>query len=218
MRTTLARPPLVLICSVTLGLVAWAADHVPSNSAVPAAAGLGNLPSHWLATAFLIGVIARGKLQGATFAGLGLALAVVVYYMAIHLAGDRPYSDLSQAARAWLAVAVIAGPIFGLAGATWRAGPPRWRPWAVALLAGALAGEAVYLAHSLSIFEPFTLRDTATVFAMLEIATAGALPFLMLRRSQDRSLALLIAVVCALVMAVATVLVIDWVREVISPF
>jgi hypothetical protein len=191
---------------------------VPSSSALPAAAGLGNLPSHWLATAFLIGVITRGKLHGAIFAALGLALAVVVYYMAINLSGDRPYSDLSQAARAWLIVAVVAGPIFGLAGATWCSGPAIWRPWAVALLSGALAGEAVYLANDLAIFEPFTLRDTPTVFAMLEMATAAVLPFLMLRRSQDRALALLIAVICALVMAIATVLVIDWVREAIRPF
>jgi uncharacterized protein DUF6518 len=49
-------------------------------------------------------------------------------------------------AAAWAGVALAAGALFGLAGASWRDGKPRVRAATVAMLAGALAGEALLLA------------------------------------------------------------------------
>ncbi len=218
MSTALARIPPVLVCAVGLGLIAWAADHVSSDSTIPVAAGLGNFPSHWLLTAFLVGAIARRKLAGATLATLGLALAVIVYYGAIKLSGERADADLTRAAQAWLAVAIVAGPAFGLAGATWISGPNRYRPWAVALLAGALAGEAIYLADNLGFLARFTLDDSRTLFAVVDGIAALLLPFLMLRRAGDRATALLATLVCALAMALVIAVVVDSVRYVLSPF
>jgi hypothetical protein len=209
-------PPLIVLCAFALGLIAWAADHVSSDSALPMAAGMGNLPSHWLVTAFVMGVVARERAPGAAFAALGLALAVAVYYAAISLAGDRPGADLAGAARAWLVLALAAGPVFGIAGATWLSGPALHRPWAVALLCGALAGEALYLAefHAPS---RLSLDDTATVFALAELSVAAALPFVLLSGVRERAVALAGGLVCAVAMAVVMSVVIDVVRDVISP-
>lgn len=216
MRTALRVPPLVLVFAVGLGLVAWAADRVSADSAFPLASGLGNLPSHWLGTAFLIGAIARQKLTGALFATLGLALAVAVYYTAIRIAGDRPDANLGTAARAWLVVALVAGPVFGAAGAAWLSGPQIARPWAVALLSGALAGEAIYLADRMNMLAGFSLSHTPTMFVVLELITAACLPFIMLREARDRLLAFAFATMCALVMAAATAFVIEYVRELLT--
>ena len=190
---------------------------MPSNSRLPIATGLGNLPSHWLATAFLIGTLARGKLLAAIWATLGLGLAVAVYYTAISLAGDRPDADLSSAARAWLLVAVAAGPLFGTAGATWLTGPRSYRPFAVGLLCGVFAGEAVYLVAAHGSLSSFSLGDTPTAFGAIELVIALALPFLMLRDGPSRLTALATGAVCALLTYVAIVLVIEGVRDLLSP-
>jgi hypothetical protein len=62
-------------------------------------------------------------------------------------AGGRAAMDYAvPVAAAWAGVALAAGALFGFAGASWRAGSPRVRAAAVAMLAGALAGEALLLA------------------------------------------------------------------------
>jgi hypothetical protein len=211
------RPPLIIVCAFALGLIAWAADHVSSDSTLPMAAGMGNLPSHWLVTAFVMGVVARERAPGAAFAALGLALAVVVYYAAISLAGERPGADLGGAARGWLVPALAAGPVFGIAGATWLSGPALHRPWAVALLCGALAGEALYLLDQRA---PGSLDpdDTAIMFALGEVCVAACLPFVLLESVRDRILALTGGLWCAIVMAAVMAVVIQVVQDVISPF
>lgn len=218
MTTSLARPGFVVFLGIALGLLAWAADHVSSDSALPLAAGLGNLPSHWLAAAFLMGVVSRHQPTGAIWAALGLAIAVVVYYLAISVAGDRPGADLSGAARAWLLVAVAAGPVFGFAGATWIVGRPGQRPLAVALLAGALIGEALYIFDELDVAAAGPVSDPASTFATLELCVASVLPFIMLTRIRDRLLALSSAILFGIVFYFAIAAVIDAVRQALSPF
>jgi hypothetical protein len=214
----LARPGFVLACGAGLGLLAWATDHVSSDSALPFAAGLGNLPSHWLATAFVIGVVSRKPPAGAIWAGAGLSLAVIVYYLAINAAGDRPGADLQSAGEIWLAVALIAGPIFGVAGAIWITGPGRLRPWAVALIAGAILGEALYLVDELDLLGPRPLSETVTVLAIGEASVALALPAIMLSSRQDRLTAVAGSAVLGLVSYAAITVVIETVREALKPF
>ena len=145
LQSTAARFSLIFALACTLGVVAWAADRVSFDSSMSIMAGAGNLPSHWLVTAFTVGVIARSRPAGTLAATLALCLAVAVYYAAISWAGDRPGVDLQRPALVWGAVALVAGPMFGLAGAVWLIGPSRMRPWAVALLSGGFLGEAFFI-------------------------------------------------------------------------
>src|SRR5690606_41535256 len=123
----------------------------------------------------------------------------------------------NERARLWFAVALAAGPVFGLAGATWLTGPSGLRPWAVAVLSGALAGEALYLALEYDVLGYFYLRDTATVLILGEFALAAALPFFMLRRAEDRLQALAGGAVCALVVCLAIAVVERGVQDALSP-
>ena len=81
---------------------------------------------------------------------------------------------------------------------------------------GALAGEAIYLAAELGLLSGFTLRDTPTLFVVMELAVAAGLPFLMLRDARDRLIALAITCFCAIFMAFSIAVVIEAVRGVLS--
>ncbi len=155
-------------------------------------AGAGNLPSHWLVTAFTVGVIARSRPAGTLAATLALCLAVAVYYAAISWAGDRPGVDLQRPALVWGAVALVAGPMFGLAGAVWLIGPSRMKPWAVALLSGGFLGEGLFILWRTRTID---LGEPAVLFASMEILLATVLPIVMLRDLRDRTTALSFGIV-----------------------
>ena len=109
----------------------WAAP--PSRSAGP-----------WLAAAWSIGALAGSRARGALGGGAALALGTAAWYLLTVAAGGRAAVAYAvPVAAAWAAVALAAGALFGLAGASWRDGQPRVRAAAVAMLAGALAGEAL---------------------------------------------------------------------------
>ena len=184
---TAVRFSLIFALACTLGVVAWAADRVSFDSSMSIVAGAGNLPSHWLVTAFTVGVIARSRPAGPLAATLALCLAVVVYYAAISWAGDRPGVDLQRPALVWSAVALVAGPMFGLAGAVWLIGPSRLKPWAVALLSGGFFGEAFFILWRMQTLD---LGEPAVLFASLEIILAMFLPVVMLRSLRDTAIAL----------------------------
>ena len=75
---------------------------------------------------------------------IGLVSAVGAYYVLNGVFGDGFRAiGASHAATVWGAVALLAGPAFGLAGATWRHGHGLARSIAVAVLAAALIAEGV---------------------------------------------------------------------------
>ena len=196
MQGNAARFCLIFALAVTLGVVAWAADRVSFDSSMSIMAGAGNLPSHWLVTAFAVGVIARSRPAGTLAATLALCLAVVVYYATISWAGDRPGVDLQRPALVWSAVALVAGPMFGLAGAVWLIGPSRLKPWAVALLCGGFFGEAAFILWRMKTLD---LGEPAVLFASLELVVAMVLPVFMLRSMRERAIALCFGVLFGLV-------------------
>ena len=100
----------------------------------------------WLGVAFVLGASARTHPDRARCAGsIGLLTAVAVYYLLIARPRRRATgpSGPSHAATVWGAVALLAGPIMGGAGAVWRYGHGWPRAIGVALLAAALIAEGV---------------------------------------------------------------------------
>ena len=92
---------------------------------------IGYVVTPWLAAAWLAGAWTPALRQGALNA-LALLLATVVAYVLVADASSLPVVAL-------YGLAVVAGPVFGAAGATWR-GRGRW-----AAVGGALLGAAVIL-------------------------------------------------------------------------
>jgi len=172
---------VLLLAGAGLGVFAWLADRLRADEPIATAiAGAGNAPSPWLIVAFLTGVLLVRPLWSAFVAALVLCLGVATYYFAINLSGDREGIPLQGAMTGWLTIALIAGPVFGLAGSVWRQGPPLLRPFAVGILSGALLGEVAYYMSDPLRSGGWTL-ETRSVLAVAEAATAFALPFLLLR-------------------------------------
>jgi hypothetical protein len=153
--TTSAHRRLALLAlGVALGLgvagrvAIHAGGHLPHGEALAALGGaVVALGGPWLAAAWTIGALAGSRGRGALGGGAALALGTAAWYLLTVAAGGRAAIAYAvPVAAAWAAVALAAGALFGLAGASWRDGSPRVRAAAVAMLAGALAGEAVLLA------------------------------------------------------------------------
>lgn len=104
------------------------------------------LGAPWLAAAWGLGALAGSRLNGSLAGAAALVLGTWCWYvvsLAIH--GPAAVGYVVPVSMAWSLVAGAAGAAFGLAGALWRDGDRVVRAVSVALLAGALAGEAVLL-------------------------------------------------------------------------
>jgi hypothetical protein len=145
------RPPLVgravggfgtsILVGGLLGVGAWVSDQLayPLDLLLPV-----NTIGAWLAAAFVLGASARTIGTGALRGLIGLLAAVGAYYALIAVLGVGFRAlGASHAATVWGLVALVAGPLLGLAGATWRHGSGWPRALAVGLLAGALVAEGL---------------------------------------------------------------------------
>jgi hypothetical protein len=104
------------------------------------------LGAPWLAAAWGLGALADSRLRGALAGAAALVLGTLCWYfvsLAIH--GLPAVGYVVPVSMGWSLVAGAAGAAFGLVGAVWRDGGPVARAASIALLAGALAGEAVLL-------------------------------------------------------------------------
>ena len=104
------------------------------------------LGAPWLAAAWGLGALAGSRLRGALAGAAALVLGTACWYfvsLAIH--GPPAVGYVVPVSIAWSLVAGAAGAAFGVVGALWRDGNTVARAVSVALLAGALAGEAVLL-------------------------------------------------------------------------
>jgi hypothetical protein len=105
----------------------------------------------WLACAFLAGAhaarTAGGRRARGAIAGAALMAAATLAYYAVYLLikGPNVLAYGIAMSVAWIAVGGPLGGLFGAAGAVARAGAPRWRAACIALLGGALCGEALLL-------------------------------------------------------------------------
>ena len=102
------------------------------------------------------------------------------------MSGDREGIPLRGALPGWLAVALLAGPIFGLAGSIWRAGPRPLRPFAAGLLTGALLGEFAYFTGGELRYGLWDWDGTRDYLATLELLVALSLPLLLLQSGVQR--------------------------------
>lgn len=99
----------------------------------------------WLVAAFAAGgIAARSPWGGATAGGTALTAANLAYYAWI--ATTEPGTELASVAgppAQWLALGIASGAPLGLAGTLARRGAPLLRVGAVAVLAIAVAGDAL---------------------------------------------------------------------------
>jgi hypothetical protein len=86
----------------------------------------------------------------------------------------------------WFAVALIAGPAFGIAGAVWRGGPGLLKPLAVGLLTGALVGEVAYFSGDALRYGLWHFGDTRVFLAAADLTVALLLPVVLLQGFYQR--------------------------------
>jgi hypothetical protein len=190
---------VALVAAVGLGLAGrvaiYAADRLPHADALVAASRVAvALGGPWLAVAWAIGVLARGRGRGALFGGAALASGTAAWYLLTVYADGRAAVDYAlSVSAAWLPVACGAGALFGFAGGVWRDGAPRERAASIAVLAGALAGEALLLAGQWHV-------RAAQLVLSLELASALAL-LVLARRRAPVAVALAVFAVAAVVCA-----------------
>ncbi|MDQ1656768.1 MAG: hypothetical protein QOD41_1851 [Cryptosporangiaceae bacterium] len=141
---------------------------------------VANSGAGWGVLAFAAGAVwHRSRLPVVALAGALVELGLVVgYYASVIVRYDQ--DPPSFWAYMWAALALVTGPVFGVAGAWWRSGSG-WRPVvAVGLLSGLFAGEgAVRLA---------TLPDKVTGWIL--VLAAVAFPLVLGRTWRDRLLGL----------------------------
>ena len=164
-----------------LGASAWFVDGLgpPWSALIPA-----NFVGAWLALAFFTGAAALRALTGALYGLLSLLVAVAAYYLLIAVfdVGVRA-TGASHAATVWGGVALVAGPVMGLAGGVWRHGAGPVRSVAVATLAAGLLAEAAVSGWGrLPSFDPFT--DPGDLGLAVELVIGLLLPYALLRRGE----------------------------------
>lgn len=126
---------------------------------------LVNAASPWLTIAFVAGAL-QPRLGTAVFVGLAAtALEVVGYYVTADLRG---FGVSAHYLVLWSLCAVIGGPVFGVAGHTWRRAAPDGL--GVALLVAAYASEALISYHLRLGYE-----SAAVLFGAIALLLAAAL-------------------------------------------
>jgi Family of unknown function (DUF6518) len=170
---------------MVLGGLAWLSDDLayPLGLLIPA-----NLVGVWALVAFGAGAGAR-TIAGGTGRGVfALLAAVATYYLAYRFLGDgwRAAGAL-RAATVWGTVALLAGPLLGLAGSVWRYQRGWLRAAAIAVPAGVLIAEGV-------LFQAQVPNDLAARALLTTEALVGiALPLVAVPTARARVLALALA-------------------------
>ena len=197
-----------VVGGAALGVAAWVSDQLgyPLGLLIPA-----NAIGVWLAVAFVLGGSARTLPTGALRGLIGLLAAVVAYYLLNALFGQGyRVIGASHAAAVWGAVALIAGPIMGGAGAVWRHGAGWPRAVGVAVLSATLVGEGLVFGAPRLIHVDQLVHDPGAFLFLAEMLIGLALPFVLLRRGER-----LRGYAATLVLAVVAVLLIGPVTDVV---
>jgi hypothetical protein len=146
---------------------------------------LGTLGAPWLAVAFAVGAFAPSRSSSAWAGAASMAAAVAAYYVARKLVYPAAPGGLlirGEVIR-YLAIGLISGAAFGVAGHAWRQGGFLRRGIAAGLLAGALAAEVLVLSVR-------AWRGSELAFAVLQGAAALAVALRLPGSRQSRGLAL----------------------------
>jgi Family of unknown function (DUF6518) len=152
------------------------------------------LGAPWLAAAWGVGALADSRLRGALAGAAALVLGTWCwYFVSLALHGPPAVGYVLPVSLAWSLVAGGAGAAFGLIGALWRDGNTVARAGSIAMLAGALAGEAVLLSRE------WTGQAASLVLGLELLAATTAL--LLARRRAPLMLSLGLFLVAAVAMA-----------------
>jgi Family of unknown function (DUF6518) len=187
-----SRPPLItravsglgtsIAGGAALGAGAWLSDQIawPFGLLIPA-----NATGAWLGVAFALGASARTIPTGALRGLVGLLSAVATYYLLFALLGQGFRAiGAGHAATIWGAVALLAGPVMGAAGAVWRRAAGWPRAIAVALIASSLIGEGVAIGGPRLIHVDQLGTDPGAFLLGAEAMLGGLLPFVLLRQDE----------------------------------
>ncbi|WP_249999716.1 DUF6518 family protein [Actinoplanes sp. M2I2] len=179
---------VALVAGVLLGVLdfVWI-KYVPSPFG-----SLGNSLAVWAVVAFLLTLRFRWSLP-VSIAGAVLALVVAVpsYYLAAVLIQNDSVSTLyNTTAIAWMGLGVVAGVVFGTAGAMART-PGRLQTAAMAVPGAVLFAEALIQARRIG--DPSYSTGELVGFAAVLAALGLAITLLVGRSWPQRGLALLIA-------------------------
>ena len=184
---------LTIIAGVLVGSVGWASDQGPRLVQWTSAIGAA-----WLIGAFAAGALAGGRVRAALVGAGTIVVGIGTYYVLFHfVTGSVGLRYGVVVGVAWSTVGVAIGAVLGWAGDAWRR---RGQATGVALLAGALAGEAMLLLGEWN-------NHSARIVLAAELVLGAALPFLLARPKLARTIFLTCAV------AVAVTAVEDGVRD-----
>jgi hypothetical protein len=192
------------------GLIAHAGPIAePAGKLGPWVVALG---APWLAVAWALGAVARRVDAGAVAGALALAGGTGAWYaFTVWQVGRGALGYALPVSMAWAMAAIVAGAVFGIAGALWRTGSTDGgRALGAAVLAACFIGEAVLLATIWN-------GRAARVVLSAELLFGLALPFLLLGGRHQRralALALLLTAVLAVFAAGAESVVRDALRHV----
>ena len=188
-----------IVAGVALGAAAWFADGLgyPLGLLIPA-----NAIGVWLGVAFILGASARTLPTGALRGVIGLLSAVAAYYLLIAIFGQGVRAiGASHAATVWGAVALIAGPIMGGAGAVWRHGVGWPRAIGVAVLASALFAEGFVFGGPRLLHVDELVFDPGAFLFGAEMILGVIIPWILLRpgeRIRGYAAAVVLAVIAVL--------------------
>jgi hypothetical protein len=183
--------------AIGLGLVIGVLTLIGQGHLPGAWQHLANTGGPWLVGAFFIGAFMPSQRLAAT-AGLATPFGCLLgYYVAAHVFVDASADPGTVVF--WIGVALVGGPLFGLAGHWWRdagadaswwrdapAWGQRWGRWRRAVGAGMLG--AVIVAEGLFLLQVVPAEDRAAGWA--EIAVGLIVPLLLGRSTRDRLLGL----------------------------
>ena len=115
----------------------WGQSHLPGEWSA-----IANSGAVWLLPATLVGAVMPTDLRAALAGALTLVVAVAVFYAAVPflVAGA---SSAPRGVVIWSVTAVVAGPVFGVAGRWIRGDRSRLRAAAAALIGGSFTAEGV---------------------------------------------------------------------------
>jgi hypothetical protein len=192
---------VVAAAGVGLGALSVGSDYFLHNPW----ALIGNVAGTWFAVAFAVGAfvgtesVRRGALGGL----VALVIATLAYYVGTSLAWDIVEVDrLIPGALVWGAIALLAGPIAGAAGAVWRRRIFRGRAdwWLAAVAVGMLS--AVLMAEGLYLGFLFSGSDTA-IGSFAELAIGLTFPIWLLRLVREWRVAYVVAALVGIILLVA---------------
>jgi hypothetical protein len=141
-----------------------------------------NMVGAWLGVAFALGASARTIPTGALRGLIGLLSAVASYYLLFAIFGEGFRAiGAGHAATVWGTVALLAGPIMGGAGSTWRHAAGWRRAFGLAVLTAGLAGEGLAFGLPRLMHVDRLASDPGALLYGVEIVLALILPFVLLR-------------------------------------